>query len=266
MGVLETVGVVGAAASILGLLLFVIRRGPKPKLLTWDSSPPVQIASVLPHRADYKLSILYERTGEDPRPLSGAFLRFVQLANLGDEPIRSDDLVPNDPLRLEISETDVLDVSLAAVTRDVTNFQLGDLALDGDQATSGITFDFLDNKDGALIRVLTADFGARINIRGTVIGMPRGFPRMGEASGAWPCGVTVLLLVLLYALALAGTVVVFARFADDSNLLLQPFVSIAAILGPYIIAILLGALIFPSKNWPDRIRIPDWAQISITRH
>jgi hypothetical protein len=262
----EIVGLIGAVASIVGVVLFfALRSRPPRKLLSWEAFPAVGIASVLPHRADYKLSLLYERTGEAPVPLTGAFLSFVRLANLGDEPVRSADLTPNDPLRLVVFAAQVLDISLAAVTREVTNFQLGPFAQDRDQATTRITFDFLDAKDGALLRVLTSDRLVRFDVQGTVIGMPGGLRSgAGSSNSALSCGL-MLLLLLLWTFAAIATVALIRRFIDwDPDLVWVPVAALAAFMAPFLLIVILGSLADRSHSWPERIRFPQWAEMAGT--
>src|SRR5437899_2558839 len=120
-GVVTAIYLVGALTSIAAFVLFfVARRRTRAKFLVWDASPPVPIAGVFPHREDYKLSLVYERADEPPMTITRAYVQFVQLANMGSEPIRSSDLLPSsDVLRVELESENVLDLSVAAVTRAV---------------------------------------------------------------------------------------------------------------------------------------------------
>ena len=92
--------------------------------------------------------------------------------NAGNTTIEGKQIVEVDPLRIQMSpESNVLDVSILRVTREINAFVAGR----GETANEVIcSFDWLDPNDGALLKILhTGEREPRI--RGTIRGMPRGF-------------------------------------------------------------------------------------------
>jgi hypothetical protein len=254
------VGVIGAVASVVALILY-IRRRPK-KLLIWEAASRVPVASILPHHeSDYRISIQYEREGQPPVTAEGLNLYFVRLANFGAEPIRETDLTATDPLRLEIHHRRVLDVSLAAVTRTVTNFRVHAFKQEGDTATAELTFDFLDDGDGAMLRVLTTHPTADFRLRGTIIGQPQGILSPGDErhQGRWRFVFAIGLTILFYLAAIIGTVGLFLALVDDAALLWLLWLPIAALILPGLVAGLLVMPFFGPIQWPEPIRRPAWA-------
>lgn len=175
--------IVGTVASIAGLIYawVVARRSDRKKILTYQVSPFISLARVIPDRIEHRLSIIYERKGEEPINIKGAYLWFVTLGNLGREPIRREDIAPSDHLRIAVRDAKVLDIEEAGISRAVTNFNVERYEEKSDGLTvSNISFDFLDYRDAARVRILTDNASARINVEGTIIGMPSGIKTQEE--------------------------------------------------------------------------------------
>ncbi|HYG09842.1 MAG TPA: hypothetical protein VD835_07715 [Pyrinomonadaceae bacterium] len=176
-------GIFGTLASVMGLIYawVVARRSDRKKKLTYDVNYPLELASVLPDRIEHRLSITYERVGAEPVNIKGAYLWLITLGNLGKEPIRREDIAPSDRLRVVIRNAKVLDIAKAGITREVINFDVVPFEEKADGlAESIISFDFLDYRDAASIRVLTDSAEARITVQGTIIGMPEGIKAQDE--------------------------------------------------------------------------------------
>jgi hypothetical protein len=173
-------GIVGSIASVIGLLYaFIVARHTEPrKLLAYEVTHPLPLASVLPDRVEHRLSVVYEREGSPPVNVRGAFVRFIQLGNFGREAVRREDIANADPLRIEIRDARVLDVAIAGASRPVIEFALGPTErveeLEGDTTTIPVSFAFLDHRDSAIVRVLTDSARTPVAVRGTIIGMPEG--------------------------------------------------------------------------------------------
>ncbi|HEV7377866.1 MAG TPA: hypothetical protein VGN95_24495, partial [Pyrinomonadaceae bacterium] len=99
--------------------------------------------------------------------------------NNGKRPIKNDDLPTEQSLLIKLSDPDnkleILDVSVRKISRESINFQ----ATKKDSSTVGISFDFLDNNDGAAIEIQHT--GARstiVEISGVILGAAKGVRRM----------------------------------------------------------------------------------------
>lgn len=174
---MDWLNLLGTVISIVGLVYawVVARQSNRQKILTYDITDPLPIASVLPDRVEHRLSIIFERDGAEPVNVKGAYLWLVTLGNLGRETITRDDIAPSDTLRIEVRDTRVLDISKAGISREVINFSVSQYEESTNKVTvSKLSFDFLDYEDAASIRILTDTAQAQINIAGTVIGMPKG--------------------------------------------------------------------------------------------
>jgi hypothetical protein len=169
-------GIVGVAGAAFTIFAFYLRD--RKKLVTYQISSGLSLVSVLPDRIGYKITVTYEKDGGEPIQISGAYLRYVRIANLGREPVTKADLVDSDPLRIEVAGGALLDLAVVETTRPVINFRLaGNLApplVSSTTQGTSLAFDFLDYRDGALIRVLTENQESAVDVKGTVIGMPRG--------------------------------------------------------------------------------------------
>ena len=260
---LSIIAVLGAIGTFVGLALTVMysRRADRRKMLVHDVAPPLALATILPDRTEHRLSIVYEREGSPAMNVRGAFLRFIQLGNLGKEPIRRDDIAPGDPLRLEVDRATVLDMAVSAVSRDVINFRLAPFSESpGGKTSSLISFDFLDSQDGALIRVLTDNAAARLSIAGTIIGMPQGMLQTGDlGKNRVLNGVGCALAVLLQLSALAGSLFIFRTVTGGWSLLWVFLLPFGALFLPGIVVALVAFTVWPKgPRWPRALGIPDW--------
>jgi len=260
---LSIVAVIGTIGTIVGLVLTIVyaHRADRRKALVYDVAPPLALATVLPERTEHRLSILYEREGYPPLNVKGAYLRFIQLGNLGKEPIRLEDIAHSDPLRLEVAKARVLDMAVSAVSRDVINFHVASFTETSDgQTNSLISFDFLDSQDGAVIRVITDNPTARFGISGTIIGMPQGILQMDDLGqnktlNAIGCS----LAVLLQLSTIAGALFVFRTVTGSWSLLWVFLLPLAALFLPGSIVAIVISTIWPNgPKWPKALNLPNW--------
>lgn len=259
--------IVAGAASIVGAIALPLsiqawRSGGVKKALAFQVSPPVPLAAVLTSGTELTFTITYDRAGEEPTEIKGAYIHFLRIANLGTETIRRNDLETSDALRIEVEGSRVLDIALAAATRDVIGMSLGTVKDRSGPARSRVQFDFLDRKDGALVRVLTEGPEAAVRLVGTVIGIPEGPQRVksgenGFGITGWGC---LPLIVLEGAVVVLAGYLSAAIFGDDFSwgsfwLVLIPVgVGVA-----FALVLLAVALIWPnSQPWPDAIKFPAW--------
>lgn len=97
--------------------------------------------------------------------------------NDGTTTIGGSDIVVNDPLRIEFpDDCEILEAKITKITREVLSFEVNK------QAPSIINcgFDFLDPHDGARIEVLHTSGQQKVEINGTLRGLPKGLTNLGK--------------------------------------------------------------------------------------
>lgn len=168
--------VVGTIITLVSLVLAFVfyKKSIRVKKLAYFVTDPIPIASVVSTPSGYRVSLLIEREGRDTIKADEAYLFFVRLSNLGREPIRKTDMSVKDPIHLKVKEANVLDAIVIKESRPSIDFSAVEFIKDKNEWITSIIFDFLDNRDGVLIRVLTDSPNAAISMEGTVIGMPLG--------------------------------------------------------------------------------------------
>jgi hypothetical protein len=234
------------------------RRNSRRKLLTHDITSPLSLISVLSEGTEDRLSITYEREGSEPVKIENAYLYYVRVANLGEEPIRREDLATSDPLRLDILNGTVLNLASVSVTRDVLNFDLSPLAQTGEGVSSSqLSFDFLDYRDGALIKVLTDSSSSQVMLKGTIIGMPQGIARTSELDpNISKAKLFTGLFVLLVTVILGSTLTVFIR--QTKGALMATLCLIATIVFSVSVCLWMLPIQKEDKRWPDSLKFPTW--------
>src|SRR4030042_3979062 len=120
---------------------------------------------------------MFQRAGLEEERIESVFVRFLRFANLGREPIRRDDIAPANPIKVVIEGTRTLDIALEGITRSVNKAAISGQVLSENLSCANISFDFLDYKDGALIKVLTVSGNNELKLSGDVIGMPEGIKK-----------------------------------------------------------------------------------------
>lgn len=266
---LNTLYILGTLASIVGLLLALLaaRRVERRKLLTYEVTPSLPLANVLPDRTEHRLSIVYEREGDEPINVKGAYLRFVRIGNLGKEPVRKEDIAPSDPLMLKVARAKVLDIAISSVSRDVIKFTVNPFEEAEDKITSSlISFDFLDYQDGATIRVLTDRRRASIGITGTIIGMPEGILIKGEIEkhpilNKVGCG----LAIILQLIGVVAAVYAFRIFTGGWVMLWPYLIPLAVLLAPLLV-IAIASNMWPKGSQWKTLGLPHWFRTPDIEH
>lgn len=163
---------VGVLVGIIGLVTayFFYRRSLiRPRLVFRSNT--VHVVGKNP-RFPSKLKIFYG-SKEVPKVVKTS----VVLWNDGNTTLSTNQITASDPLRIEIhGESELLDVDVSRVSREVNAFTAN--ISPNSPSTIDISFDYLDPKDGALIRILhtkEVDF----NVKGTLRGLPSGVINLG---------------------------------------------------------------------------------------
>jgi hypothetical protein len=104
----------------------------------------------------------------------------VIIWNNGENTISGTDIVPKDPLRLQVGEDGkILSVSVIKTSRDVIDVKL--LPINNDYPYQALlTFDYLDAKDGVVVEILHTSTERKPRVRGTLRGLPQGFSNYGQ--------------------------------------------------------------------------------------
>lgn len=102
----------------------------------------------------------------------------VIIWNNGESTIAGTDIVPRDPLRLQIGEDGrILAASVIKASREVIDFKV----VDQDQPHEVLlTFDYMDANDGVVVEILHTSTDRKPRIRGTLRGLPRGPVNQGQ--------------------------------------------------------------------------------------
>jgi len=169
---ITAIGILGSVAGVYALYRAIATE--RHKLFAYEIARGFPVATASSVGGDYELSIHFKAAGGDEERIEGAYLQFVRFANVGREAIYRRDNASANPLRIEISGARVLDIAIADVKRDVNQIELSTPSLSDAGGSAKIDFDFLDYKDGALVRVLTAGKPKKAEVFGDIIGMPGG--------------------------------------------------------------------------------------------
>lgn len=104
----------------------------------------------------------------------------VIILNNGENTINGADIVPKDPLRLQVgSDGEILSVSLLKTSRAVTDFQIASAESTASNEAL-LKFDFLDANDGVVVEILHTSTDRQPRISGTLRGLPQGFTNLGQ--------------------------------------------------------------------------------------
>jgi len=138
---LAACGVFGTLVTIISFIWAILVA--RQKLLVYEFTAPLPLAKSIHESERYRLSIIHEREGASPVAVKGAYISFVKLMNLGKETVQWSDVAS--PLKLEVSNTKVLDVTCANVSRGSIDFKVSAFEeINASTTTVLITFKFLD--------------------------------------------------------------------------------------------------------------------------
>ncbi|MEA0565284.1 hypothetical protein [Lysinibacillus irui] len=167
-------GWVGAVIGILGVLIAIYtykRTKVGPQLVyQWDSLKIIGKNEITPD----EITIFYKGT-KVPRVIKTTII----IWNSGTKTIEGNNVVRNDPLCLEFSETEeVIGASVLLRTKEVNEFEISTNA--EKKNILKVHFEYLDPQDGATIEILHTDNKRYPNFKGTIKGMPKGIMESGN--------------------------------------------------------------------------------------
>lgn len=263
MSILEAIYIVAGLASVGGFVyaLYYARKSRKMKSLIYETLSSVPLATAYSPEDDYNLAVTYQRKGFQEERFESVFTRFLRFANLGREPIRREDITRANPIRIKVEGVRTLDIALAGVTRTVNNVEITNQSLSENSASADLTFDYLDYKDGGLVKILTVTGEGTAILKGDVIGMPDGIKNVGETSsesrlskiGKWLAG---LFVASSFAISIISYYWVTGSW-ENVWLVVLPLI---ALIVPLIIVALVATTIWPSgrPSFPSSLSLPRW--------
>lgn len=263
MDIWNAIGLIGGVASIAGLVyaIYYARQTRKVKLLVFDTSMSVPLATAVSPENDYKLSITFRRGDLPEEKIKSAHVRFLRFANLGKEPIRREDIAPANPVAVIVQGVRTLDISLAGVTRSVNKLEISELSISEDVSRAEIEFDFLDYQDGGVIKILTQGGKGSTRLSGDIIGMPSGIKPASDVRSFGvlnTIGCSLGVIMQLAALALMFYTFYWATGSWRGVwLLVLPFL---ALFVPVIIFAIVASTIWPDQglSFPSTLSLPNW--------
>ncbi len=255
-------GIVGVILGVVSLIyaVYVTRKTKREKQLAYEVLSPVPIADVVSKESGYSLKIVYERPGEDPKTIDSATLQYLRFTNLGRAPIRKDDLIQDDPLRVVVKGGNVLDISIASVTRAVCGISLANLQQEINEAYAAIDLAFLDYQDGALVQILTDSIESAASFEGTIVGMPEGILQTKKVDGSDISGQGCIIPAFLQILAIAAVPFLYRKWSGTWHNALLLFLPVGALVLPLAITFLGTFLISPLRTirFPEPLTAPIW--------
>lgn len=266
MDIPEIVAMVFGIIGIIGIVYTVYygKKTLKKKLLAYENSMAIPLAQAFSPEADYKLSVLFQRKGSGEERIESVYTTFLKFASLGKESIRGNDIAPASPIKINIEGTRTLDIQIAGITRKVNNVSLRNQVMEQERASAEVYFDFLDNKDGALIKVLTVGNKGKISLSGDIIGMPEGIKSVEDASSSSLEGVSLSGWAAVIAMIIA-----FSLMALFFYWVIGSWTKVWLIVVPFIVLIVVIAGSFFIHSWfvtrgrpsfPKSLDLPKWCR------
>ncbi len=258
--------VLGASGVMIGIAglayaIYATRRNLQTKQLTYEILSPMPIAHVMSKGSSYSLKIVYEKEGETPTTIDRAVLHYVRFTNFGRTAIRGEDITDRDPLRIAVRGSNLLDISITNVTRNVCDISLSKAQKSENEVNIPIKVSFLDHNDGALIQLVTDSTESDISIKGTIIGMPNGLIEIREKDreakvAGWGC----LPAAALQLIAIAAVPLLYWKIVGTWKNIWLMILPIGAIILPAALAIIFASLFNPlrSLRFPKLLTTPTW--------
>lgn len=160
--------VIGFVVGVAGLLyaIYIARRDRKTKILRYSLVNSILIEdgqTLYP-----KLEVTY-----DGEKLDNFVMTKVGIYNQGTDVIRMNDIAPNDPIQISVSEDfRLLEFALIKSSNPLNDFHV----LKSSDHVIHIEFDYIEPYDSAIIQLLhTSKDSSSISISGTIIGASKPF-------------------------------------------------------------------------------------------
>lgn len=164
------IGIIGIGATITGLYLYKASRiGPKPAYQLDSLRLIGKKKSALPEEVEIRFG---------DKSVSQLTKTHVVLWNSGNATLYGKNIIEDDPLRFEFSEsTEILQVRVVRETRKSNKFVANISSNSPNQVIC--SFDYLDARDGVFIELLHTAEELYPEVRGTIRGVPQGLSNYG---------------------------------------------------------------------------------------
>lgn len=257
------IGIFGTLLTIISLIyaIIVTQRNVTKKSLEYECLSPVPMTSSISKESSNSIKIIFTSPKMQERVVDNIVIQFIRLTNFGKIPMRREDLIQNDPLRIEVEGENVLDISIAKVSRNACQISIGPILLQGETTISKIDFEFLDLFDGALIQIISENRPSKPRLFGTIIGMPKGIrerevPKSSRGISNAGCIIPLLIQILF----LAAVPFIYFRLNNSWDGVWMLLIPIAALIIPLILVILFLVLIEfrDKKKHPMYLDPPEW--------
>lgn len=258
-----TIGIIGATFTVTSLLyaIYTTRRSRRVKSLVYDLLEPVPVVDAISREGDPSIKVIYEQPNKAPETVDSVFIQYIRFINFGRLPIKKDDSTINDPIRIEISDSKVIGISIVKQTRDVCQIQLEEIQYEDKMVKANLNFAFLDFLDGGLIQVVTDNTDAKASLRGTIIGMPEGIKKSKQVKhGITFPDIGCFIPIIMQVAALVAVPYLYRYITgswDRAWLLILP---IAALILPMAVTmpIIFSLLNIGVHKFPGSLRPPHW--------
>jgi hypothetical protein len=240
-------GIVSVIALILTVVTMKRNQAPR-KWLVADArgGPPLARSSSL---GDYRLQVVM-KVDDHSEEIESAHVSYLSFVNLGRDSIRRQDIAPANPLRIRVQGAPVLSVDLERQTRNVCKVQLESQQTRPDDVTEiPVSFDYLDEQDGGLVRILTDGQPTSVELLGDIIGMPSGVePAVPPQKSRLTKVIQGLLTLLVILVPQIGLVWYFLTLVDEPYLAIFLYVSIIVLIASGLLSVGLDALVSPRRR------------------
>jgi hypothetical protein len=265
MNIFSIIGVITGVIGVIGVIytIYYGKNSQRKKLLIYENSSSLLLAQAFSPEDDYKLSVVFQRKGATEERIDSVYTTFLKFANLGKEPILGKDIAPTNPIKLMIKDTRTLDIQIAGITRQVNNVNINNQIIGDKESSAELHFDFLDFKDGALVKIITVGNEGKISLSGDIIGMPDGIRNIEGASvnksinrlGGWLAALGIIASLILSAF-------IYYWKEDTWDNIWLIFVPVAAIIGMTLFEVIIAATLWPSgkTSFPSSLDLPTWCK------
>jgi hypothetical protein len=186
----------GTAFTILGTVLTVYGTIAIIKAKIGVRLNAIMTASVVVAKRDDRIQILY-----DGKPVQRVISNTITIWNSGSRTIAKSQVVDTDRLRISVDRgSRILSTEILRTTRSVNAFTLSIESVS--PSTAQITFEFLDPRDGATVRILHDGKDDYATISGTVMGMPKGIRLVQEDHRPTLYLISLVIMLVLLALSM----------------------------------------------------------------
>ena len=163
-----------AVLSTLALLAYFSFSGRHAKQLTYEVVPAGILESRPLGQSMYAIAVISPDATHAYVPAEPLVLTYLRLTNPTRAAIFDDDFMTDDPLRLEIHGSVVVDITVVSTTNPADRIRIGTPQQHHDTTTVPLIFHHLSGREQHLIQIMTKEMPTRVVVGGTLGGMAEG--------------------------------------------------------------------------------------------